>query len=50
MSAAIFAQNPNPGSDRARANRDVLDVSPRIGSLGVILQLCHYLFVCDAAE
>mgnify|MGYP000238450327 CR=1 FL=1 len=40
--AAPFEQNPNPGSNRARAKHEMLDVSLRVGAVGgVILQRCH---------
>jgi hypothetical protein len=34
ISARPFAQNPNPGLDRAYAKRDSFDVSPRVDDVG----------------
>jgi hypothetical protein len=34
ISAAFFAQNPNPGSDRAYAKRQICDVSCPVGAVG----------------
>jgi hypothetical protein len=32
--AVLPPQRPNPGSDRARAKREIVDVSPRVGAVG----------------
>jgi hypothetical protein len=34
ISAGFFAQNPNPGSDRAYTKRDTFYFSPRVGAVG----------------
>ena len=34
ISIALGAQIPNPGSIRSRANREMFEVSPRIGVVG----------------
>jgi hypothetical protein len=41
VSAALFEQNPNPVSDRARAKREMFDLFLAMVLLGVILQRCH---------